>query len=186
MAMQLPDIEVLELASRAAKTGIPDFVKQQYDAALTKAAKGLWRGIVKAAASGFGKGVLVTAGLILAGWAMASGFVNIAGGLPLDAGISNGLGGAIGFLTGGFGLVTLGIGGTLGAVSEARKTQGHITAEIARFQAQYYALERQLQPAQEKQPVAVDATKPWNQEASAFTAREQERRAETAVRGLGA
>jgi len=140
--------------------GIPNRIEREYNEMLKKTASKLWSGTLKAAASGFGKGLLLTGALVLAGFAIASGIGAVAAGASFASGITPGLITAGNFMFGSLtGPAILAAGGALGAVSDVRKHTNHLTAEMARVEAEGYAIAReanlikeigQVQAAQEQ------------------------------------
>lgn len=194
-----PDTSIQNQLAAWPRIGMPDVLKEKYDSMLKRTGRKLWRTILQVAASGFGKGVLLMAAAVTLGFAGYYGLVGYAGDLPgpalglsstLEQGIMHGIGQGLGFLGKGIGLLTLAIGGTLGAVNETRKTQNKLTAEIARAEAQEFALARQLGQVQQQQPEMekgqkAAAEKPWNQPDGGFIAREQQRRAAVPAPGIG-
>lgn len=134
------------------EVGIPDRIKASYDAMVKAAGKKLWQGLVKVAAGGFGKGLLITAGIVLLGGALMFGFGAATGALAigsaalpatLSQGIAIGLSQAGNLLFSSFGAALLGIGGALGAVNSVRKHHNMINEEIARAEAEAYARARE-------------------------------------------
>lgn len=141
-----------ELAYDAPETGIPDDVKRRYDRTVEKSVNKAWSGVLQVAASGFGKGVLITAAAIAVAMAIGGGYVAIAGDMPvagtLMEAFSKGLAGGFGeglktlFTTGG--IAFLGLGGAFGAISDARKHHATLMAQIANERAQEYEKERNI------------------------------------------
>lgn len=133
-------------------TGFPDRVKDAVDRQVVKGISKLWRGVVQVAASGFGKGVLITAALVLAAGMMIGGADAIISGALVEAGVKEGIGRAFGFLLSGGGIITLLAGGALGSVADTQKYQDRITADMAKLEA------RQLEKARDgeiEKPVSV-------------------------------
>lgn len=145
--------ELQELAKYKPDTGFPDYVKDTYDNALADITKRLWKGALKIAASGFGKGVLVIAAVILGVTALETGFVASTGGMAFAGGAIAGLEKGLLLLGQAPGLVAMAIGGVLGAASDLRRHFNHINAETAEAEAQRYAVLRELQAkARDQQP----------------------------------
>src|SRR6185436_7420507 len=140
--------DIQELLTKMSKDGIPEFIKDEYESALKTAAKKMWRGMMTVAASGFGKGVLFAIGAVLLVTAMVSGWQN-AGVVTstFEHGFKDGIGEGIRFLFSKFGLATMAFGGAVGAVSDVRKAQHKISADLARVEAKEYALARERQLA---------------------------------------
>ena len=156
--------------------GMPDQFKDAYDRALKHHSRKLWKKVMTFAASGFGKGLIVTAAVVIIGGALIAaagatmGLSSVAGiplmtetaagMMPATAGeaINAGLVAAGNFLFGGGGLTTLAIGGTLGAVSNVRMHQNMLTADLARSEAETFArlreenLEKEIQQMRESMP----------------------------------
>lgn len=132
------------------RVGIPDMIKEKYDAALKKTGKKLWAGAMQVAVSGFGKGVLFGAALFAIGAALSMG----AAAPVFMTGAMEGLAIAAKFLLVTTpGLLTLAVAGTLGAVSDVRLHQSKISAEIARAEEMAYEREREAgKLAQSMQP----------------------------------
>jgi hypothetical protein len=103
--------------------------------------------MLQVAASGFGKGILITLAVVTVALAVSMGYSDFAKNLPSETGIMRGLATAFQFFGSGLGLATLAIGGTLGAVADTHRRQNAITAEMARQQAQDFTLARDLSAA---------------------------------------
>lgn len=183
------------------KIGIPDLVKIKYDQAVHSAGRKVWKTTQQVAASGFGKGALIMAGVVLLGLAIAFGFGAYAGALtvPSVAGMVNatvGQGIGIGLSQAGnllihpIGWLLMAAGGAVGAVIDVRKHHNRMNAEIARTQAEQYARIRELKELQElgvAQTVAPSVATPAQTENMSFAAREAQRRAaeeQTNYRGV--
>lgn len=161
-------VDVRKLANLAytpPDSGFPDRVKEKIDGAVYGGLSQIWRGMVKVAASGFGKGVLLTAAIVIGGAAVAWGLVAGAGALvsasgvaaTADTGLMLGASKAVGFLLSGLGAATLAIGGAFGAIADVKKHQGRINEEVARTQAMQFAKARSGQLSKDKQyPLDVD------------------------------
>lgn len=182
-----------DIAYSSSKTGIPDTIKEAYDESLKSAGKKLWRTTLRVAASGFGKGLLLTAGITILAGAMffgmgaAAGMITVSGAYAgaagatatIGEGISIGLATAGNLLlgTGWIGAAILGIGGALGAVSDVRKHQNGLTADMARAEAEIYSrrreenLEREIQQLREQAMPLPDTQLPGS-----YTMRESMRR----------
>lgn len=154
-----PSIHHLQdLAIRSGEAGLPNAIKEKYDEAMIGTGKKLWQGMLAVAASGFGKGVLASIGIIAAVSALLIGFqASIPGGLEIGdqvidtfaEGATAGIAKAFYLMTHPIGLVALAVGGAIGAVGDVRKAQNKITAEMARAEEQYYERARQMQQARE-------------------------------------
>lgn len=147
-----------DFAFKTATPGGPiDYLEDQYNNALKGVGRKLWRGMLQVAASGFGKGLLVTAGAIIGITALIAGYGGFAEQLTVNGvaiqtfqdGLVAGAKKAIEFLVSGFGLTSLAIGGTLGAVSDVRRHQNKLTAEMARAEAAELERKRNKQHLQE-------------------------------------
>lgn len=146
-----------------------DAVKEKYDAALGKAKGGIGHGIGQVAASGFGKGVILTALVMVAATAALAAFAGPAGLLTVggaavptvEAGLAEGVGMGLSFLTSGFGLMTMALGGMAGAFMDARKHQSKIDAREAEILAKQYEISRQQQRglAPEQAPMTQNLTR---------------------------
>ncbi len=144
--------DVQNLAYTVPDTGLPDKVKDAVDNAVYSGFGKLWRGFVQVAASGFGKGVLLTAAVVIAGAAVAFGFQAGAGTLlsevtgvspTVATGFEIGARKAIAFLFGsGLGFATLGVGGALGAVADMKKHNDRINEDMAKVQAKQFEMAR--------------------------------------------
>jgi hypothetical protein len=175
----MPDIQEL-LAAKTYPKGLPDYLAEKAGEATDAVGRKLKRGLAQVAVSGFGKGALLTAGVLIAGAAIAFGFgayageITTAGGTlaTVEQGLLIGVSYAMRILTSGYGLIAMAIGGTLGAVSDTRKHQNKITAEVARAEAIEFARLRELQQVKE-----IEQTHQAEPSAS-FAARELERRAQ--------
>ncbi|MGE0754749.1 MAG: hypothetical protein AB7L92_06275 [Alphaproteobacteria bacterium] len=116
-------------------TGIPDEVKNRIDDAVASGLNKAWRGMLQVAASGFGKGVLIAAAITLAAGMIIGGADATISGALVEAGVKEGFLHAVNFLTHGAGLLTLAVGGAIGAVADARSHQGRITEQMAKDEA---------------------------------------------------
>ncbi len=150
------DVRSLQnLAYTPPDTGFPDRVKEAVDNKVYSGISKVWRGMLQVASSGFGKGLLLTAAIVLGVAALVTGSMAYAGMIDIgngvlatfDTGVKIGINNAIGFLKSGFGLATLGIGGALGAVADVRKHQNKMSAEAAQAEARQLEIARALQQA---------------------------------------
>ena len=142
------------LLSRATKQTPPEAINEHLDHATDMAAKAVGRSALATVASGFGKGLLLTALAVMGGMALFGGLAATAGPDMLIVGgeaVTSFAGGLVAgamkglsILLQGAGPVALLAGGTLGAVMETRSRQNEISAEMAQLQAQNFALARQL------------------------------------------
>ncbi len=138
-------------------TGVPDRVKETIDNAVLSGFSKLWRGMVQVAASGFGKGVLLAAVVVIGAVAVAHGFMAGADMMSMGAssvsptvgtGLEIGAREAVAFLfDSGLGYATLGMGGAFGAIADVMKHKNRITEEIARSQAKQFEVARSHQKA---------------------------------------
>ena len=127
-------------------------MQEKIDGAVGAGIKKVWHGMLAVAASGFGKGLLIAAGLAAAGAMLTFGAGAAAGaitdsltGVPItvDTAVKGGLSWAANFLTSPLGLVYMGAGGAMGAVADAKKHQGRITEHVAKEEAARLAKERE-------------------------------------------
>lgn len=129
--------------------GPGNIVKEVYDAGLSFTGKKLWQGMLAVGASGFGKGVLVMAALVIA----VAAVVTMAPAAAPELELMNGIFKGMGFLIGGSaGLTVLAIGGTLGAVAETRSHLNRLSVEQAQQLANHYEKQRQQEEARRMQP----------------------------------
>jgi len=173
----VPTLE--EVAFQTKRVGIPDMIKEKYDAAFKKTTKKLWAGAMQVAVSGFGKGVLFGAALFAVGAALSMGMA-----APVfAAGATEGLAIAAHFLL--FtapGLLTLAVAGTIGAVSDVRHHQHKISADIARAEEANYERDReaahmaQLQAMQQPQVASIGPDGAMKEDHCGFCAKELMRR----------
>jgi len=199
--MAIDDKNLDELQELTQDVDIPQRLEAAYNRRIKTLGKSLWQGTLKVAASGFGKGVLIAAGIILLGGALVFGFSAATGAITVGSallgatqataveaiaigipeGIAMGLSqaGNLIFSAGGLGL--LGFGGMIGAVSDVRKHQHKLTAEMARAESEAYAMEREqglvreVRRIKENSGELFEREQPEQQE-SMFSAREAARR----------
>lgn len=173
---------ILQELAYGSKNGIPDQIKEAYDEMLKNAGRKLWQGALKVSAAGFGKGILLAAAAIVLVAVIGTGLS-----APTFAmGASAGLAKAFVFLTTGSAanLLTLGIGGALGAASDMVKHHNNVTAEVARAQEMVFERlrianeARQLQAAQAVNEPAtlIAADGAMKEKDCGFCAREMQRR----------
>lgn len=139
--------EVLQYEG-AVPNDVADGTKRFIDDKVSQAGKAIYRGMLQVMASGFGKGLLATAAVVVA--ATTAAFI-LTGNMPAGVMAEQGLAKAGEFLLnswGGAGLLT--IGGLVGAVAETKGEQNRITADMAEAEARRYELVRGLQ--KEKTP----------------------------------
>lgn len=117
-------------------TGIPDQLQVAIDKKVSSGLSKVWQGILSVAASGFGKGVLLTAGILLAGAMIGNGATAFIDGVSVNTGVMQGVAKATSFLTSGFGIVTLLAGGALGSVSDTQRYQDRLTHDMAKQEAE--------------------------------------------------
>ncbi|MCE2926984.1 MAG: hypothetical protein LW823_05005 [Rickettsiales bacterium] len=142
--------------------GIPERIELEYNAMLKRVGKKLWSGTIKAAGSGFGKGLLATAAILLVGFAIVSGLGAVGAGATFASGIGMGLSVAGNFmLNSWFGAGVLALGGTLGAVSDVRKHTNNLTADMARVEAEGYTIARDANLLRELQGLQTTQEKPF-------------------------
>jgi len=96
--------------------GIPGNVQRILDDAAVSTGKKIWNGMVHAAATGFGKGIILTALIIIGVTALQGGFI-----APALFGTAGG--------------IMMGIGGLLGMVMDIRQHQSKISADVAKAEA---------------------------------------------------
>lgn len=174
------DIRALQEAAYSTHVdegGLSDLIKERYDSAVRNAGKRVWRGMMAVAASGFGKGVMLTALVIVAASALLAGAgvdagnlfnlvgTDLASAVPMtmEQGIGLGINRGISTLFQGIGMAAMAFGGALGAIADVRKRQNRISEDVARQQAMNYELARQQHIAQEQQ-VQPDVPPPAEQE----------------------
>ncbi len=138
---------------------LSDALQRKADLSLKGAGKALWRGMAQVAASGFGKGLLITAGLFILASGLGQGFAFYAGSKLFADGLAVGAGAAVQFLFSSLGgLTALAIGGTLGAVADVKLTQNRITAELAQAEANNYEILRLQQQLAASPPQQQNTT----------------------------
>lgn len=128
---------------------------------VTAGAKRASRGFWAATGTGFGKGALLVAGIVLLG---AMTFGALSGTSPafdptiplgmaetqgFGAGLVSGLGAGINFLLQGPGLVLMAMGGTVGAVADVRTRQNEIETQVAQQISMTRETARDLEQVQE-------------------------------------
>lgn len=190
--------------TRGTKQTPPEAVMEHVDYTAASIGRKIRRGALAVMASGFGKGLLIAAVVITAGLAISMGVQANAGMLSTAAtfgqGMAEGIGHALGFMLSAPGLLTLAVGGTLGAVAESHKSYHAMSAETAAAQAQNYEIARQLSSVRgfdmnllpEKQTAAPLTIEPESNSAAATIpdcgkcAQELERRARNAQQTYGA
>lgn len=156
--------------------GGPDGVQQVMDNTAKATGKKLWRAALQVACSGFGKGLLATAAIVILASALTSGIGALAAAIPLGDGLAAGaVAGAKSLIFSGTGLLMLGVGGTLGAVMDVRAKQSQITAEVAQAEANIYETMRLQQQARERGS-AKAKTESGDLPEMGFAAREMQRR----------
>lgn len=136
-----------EIASTALGSCTPDEIQKALDDSAKKVLGKVWRSTAAAFACGFGKGLLIMAGVIVVGgalitgigaWGGAAGLVGMTFGQGLVAGATAAL---QSIFTGG-GALTLAMGGVMGSVMDVRRVQNRINAETAQVQAAAYEILR--------------------------------------------
>lgn len=177
---KLPAPPLQELAARASEVGLPAAFKETYDHMLIRTGKKIWRGMLAVASGGFGKGILITAAIIIGAAALLTGYDNYAFNSPFEDGLIKGVSKGIAFLTSNFGIATAAFGGVMGAISDVRKEQNKIAAELACAQSKEFALGQQLKQASVSLSPERPIEKPWEHplDNAGFIAREEERRAQ--------
>lgn len=142
-----------------------DVIERKYNDGLKDLGRKLWRGLVQVTESGFGKGMLVTAGVVIGGAALLFGFGAGAGLLKtsvilgntvlstsqttIGSGLGFGLSYATHFLTSFAGLLTLAAGGVVGNAVDAHKEPKKLSVAQAQDLAKEYGIGRQ--PGMEQQ-----------------------------------
>lgn len=144
------------------------------------AARKTTRGLLRVMASGFGKGLLLAAALVVGAMAFSSGIFAVNAGYLFSEGALAGIGQAAAFLFNGVaGPIMLGLGATLGAALEVKGNQDKIRADVIRLEAKAYEatrLHKQAIAVQE-QPSPDQDGQDKNKETEPFhAAREMERR----------
>jgi hypothetical protein len=143
--------------------GIPEFAKEYVDGRVQGTVQSTLRGTLEVLGSGFGKGLLITAGIITAGILVTSILFPAALSIPAGATVAKAVEtGALiagNYLLGNAGgWLALAAGGAVGSMVEARAENNRISKESAECQAALYAKLREDSPAKEKQQdMTVDA-----------------------------
>lgn len=168
------------------REGPGDFVEDYYNAGRDYAVGKAWRGTQAVLASGFGKGLVLGALLVVAATMFTFGigaytgaFTNAMPGATAAVSLGEGL--KIGFNVGlqalahPFGIIAALGTAVMGAVAETRQHQAKLSAAEAARQAEQYAQARRQQPAIEKTPEQSTDTPE-----KSHVAAEMDRRARTA------
>lgn len=132
-----------------------DLVKNATDERMSTGMRGIWQRVRETGWSGFGKGVLLTAAIVIGVVALFSGFkggnsdMSINGSLitTFENGLGHGISLALDFLTSGLGMVTMAVGGTLGVASNIMQDQ----RKQAALESERLAIEYQRMREQGKQ-----------------------------------
>lgn len=128
---------------RVGKRGMAgDGVQEVIDDAAKAVGKKTMRGFGAVATGGFGKGLLLTALIIVGLMAIGGGIFGFDAGLTLGEAVLTGITNGIVSLFSPGGLTALGIGGTIGAISDVRKQQNKINAELAQTEENLYEVMR--------------------------------------------
>lgn len=166
-----------------ANGNLPEWIKEKYDNGIRGIGRKIRDSVVAVATSGFGKGVLIAAAVILGGFALSYGVAAATGALTLhyalgstaaatvSQGIMAGLNAGLQFITNGtaaahgMGLAILAGAGILGSVSDLMHRQNRLRAQTASLLAKQQEIDRALalqqQPQQEvTTPAPVPATAP--------------------------
>ncbi len=146
-AKELKDLQ--SLAYRKPRLSMVDALDEKVKDGAARAGVRVWQGALRVAASGFGKGAMWAIGAMLLAGAVFGITIPAA---TIEQGVAMGVGAAAhAMLSSWLGLLPVALGGVLGAVSDVRKRQNEISADMAEAQARDYALARQ-QAAQEPTP----------------------------------
>jgi len=128
-------------------TGLPDRAKEWIDGKVYGGLESAGRGGLAVLGSGFGKGVLIAAGVITAGILGAANIAPAAIGLSTGLGASSALSGGMAILgntlLSGGGLLALAGAGTVGSLVAAHNDKTRVSVESAEAQAQAYAQARE-------------------------------------------
>jgi len=160
VAQEKAYVRTAKPAGQVEREDLGELVERKYNDGLKYAGGKIWRGMLQVGASGFGKGLLITAGVVLAVTALMFGFGASLGEITIgpatatvEKGIMIGFWKALQFLThsSGWGAVTLAAGGTLGAVVEMNKEPGRISLAQAEELAKQYEISRRQGRVQEKE-----------------------------------
>lgn len=135
-------------------------IKDGYNAALGGTMRKAWGSVQSVAASGFGKGLLLTGLVVVGVMALVAGYMGAGGTLwvgaahmtTFEGGFGAGISKALQFLVSGLGLATLGIGGTLGAVSEVRSHQHKLAAAESERLAMEHQRQLELEKMKNREP----------------------------------
>ncbi len=145
--------------------GVPDDVKKWIDDKVHTAGKTMYRGLLQLLASGFGKGLLATAGVLVIGITAATvaGIpIPIAGavmGPTVAQSVETGLMAAGNFLLGSdMGVGLLAFGGMFGAVVETQREYAKMNADMANRESKRYETLRHQQAAQPLAPMVEQHT----------------------------
>ncbi len=137
--------------------GPGDYVKEKYDEALKGVGNKLWDGMLQVAASGFGKGLIVGALILIGISTMGGGLLAATVGINVgqaalvttfEGGIAAGFASGIALLPSVLGAIAMAGGGIMGAVMDMRKEQTKISATQAEVLARQYAQSRGQSPQQ--------------------------------------
>jgi len=120
-----------------------DVIERKYNDGLKDLGRKLWRGLVQVIESDFGKGALVTAGIVVGAMAISG---------AMGIGISAGIAKAVGFLVHPLGWLTLTIGGMMGNVIGAHKEPKKLSVAQAETMAKEYGIGRQPGMEQQQAP----------------------------------
>lgn len=141
--------------------GAPDRVKEWIDERVETAGGKIYRGGLQVLTSGFGKGLLVTAGLITAGTVglalFAPAMIGVSAALTAGQAVTTGLAIAGNTLLGsGAGIAALAAGGAAGSLVAAHGENSRIGKEAAEDKARLYAMARERAAAGTSPSVADD------------------------------
>ena len=135
--------EIQDVAKKVLESKSVSDVQALVNDSAKRLGKKTLRGMLHVAVSGFGKGVLIAAGFVIAAMAFSAGIFAMDGGATFASGVSSGIKAALSFLTSSAGgLAALGIGGALGMAMETRQHQNDMTARIAQLEAQAHEATR--------------------------------------------
>jgi hypothetical protein len=157
-----------------ASEDFPSFVKRKYDDGANLLLSSAWSSMLSFAASGMGKGILMTAAITVAALTLAFPLFSMGG---MAAGMSAGFG----VLTGPVGFCLMAAGGAMGAVSEISHRRDQMTSLEADRLAQEYERSRAAKSAAhagEKTTQPAHAEEMDITPGTHFRAQEQQRRSQ--------
>lgn len=159
MASTIEDVSKKVLDSKSGRD-----IQDALNTGLKAVGRKLWLGTLSVMASGFGKGLLAAAAVVVVASIFLSGMGAVNAGMAFATGASAGITEGLAFLASGAGFGALAIGGTLGAVVETGKHQGRLRSEVAHLEkTAYEAIRLNNQTAaveSTKEPVAEEKNQP--------------------------